>query len=156
MDELQLKDIHLPDALSIWPLALGWWLVIAIVLILIIALFYWVKRTPKIVINKVAKSEFEQIKAGFLIHSDNNLLIQHTSQFIRKLLLTTSARKKVASISGELWKKALQELNPKHQLSPHWVNCLTTAPYQKQVEFNAQDLIQEIDLWLKTMPKVTR
>ncbi len=34
----QLKDIHYPDPISVWPLALGWWIVIVVCLILMIAL----------------------------------------------------------------------------------------------------------------------
>jgi hypothetical protein len=30
IDLSQLKDIHLPDDISWWPLAIGWWLLITI------------------------------------------------------------------------------------------------------------------------------
>lgn len=29
-DELLLRDVHVPDAPSLWPLAPGWWLVLAV------------------------------------------------------------------------------------------------------------------------------
>jgi len=32
VNELPLKDIHLPDAITWWPLAIGWWLLIVMVI----------------------------------------------------------------------------------------------------------------------------
>ena len=36
----QLKDIHLPDAVSWWPLAIGWWIV---AIIAIVGIYYAVQ-----------------------------------------------------------------------------------------------------------------
>lgn len=57
----QLADIHLPDAVSIWPLAPGWWLVI----VLILAGLCWLgfQSIQKFILNRrlqTAQSELEK------------------------------------------------------------------------------------------------
>ena len=44
MNELPLRDIHLPDAVSWWPPAIGWWLLA----IIIVALAYGIYKIIKI------------------------------------------------------------------------------------------------------------
>ena len=40
----QLKDIHLPDPISIWPLGLGWWLVLLIVLVTVALTVFFIRK----------------------------------------------------------------------------------------------------------------
>jgi len=41
---LQLHDIHIPTDASIWPLALGWWLLILLALIALSLIFFTAKK----------------------------------------------------------------------------------------------------------------
>ena len=38
---LQLRDVHLPPYPSWWPLPLGWWLVLAVLVLIVVALWAW-------------------------------------------------------------------------------------------------------------------
>lgn len=42
--DLVLRDIHQPPAPSLWPLAPGWWLVLAILVVVGLAAFVWWHR----------------------------------------------------------------------------------------------------------------
>ena len=49
MNELGLKDIHLPDVGLWWPLAPGWWLLLILVLLVIYylpRLLRWLRWKP--------------------------------------------------------------------------------------------------------------
>ncbi|MDC0601851.1 DUF4381 domain-containing protein [Aliiglaciecola sp.] len=50
----QLKDIHLPQTVSPWPLAWGWWVLIVIALGLLILGVLWIRRY--VTIRKVKKA----------------------------------------------------------------------------------------------------
>ena len=41
----QLRDIHLPETVGLWPLAPGWWLLIALIIgALVTGIIYWRRR----------------------------------------------------------------------------------------------------------------
>ena len=41
---LPLADIHLPDTISAWPPAIGWWLLVLLGIAIIVGIFYGLKR----------------------------------------------------------------------------------------------------------------
>lgn len=90
----QLKDIHLPDAPSIWPIAWPWWLALAI-LIVIIAALLWRKR----------KHAWRKIALAQLAHLET--LPDH--DFVRqsnRLMKTIAVRQlnlPCAHLSGVAW-----------------------------------------------------
>ena len=47
-EALQLKDIHLPGSPDLWPLALGWWLLLAIIVLALFWLFSQLKKRNRI------------------------------------------------------------------------------------------------------------
>jgi len=147
--ELPLRDIHLPDAVSIWPPAIGWWIVL-----LILAAFFLL---PKIIhrlrqksLRKIALQTFEKEVA---VHKQNpQQLLQATSAFMRQLSMSYQGRQQSAGLVGQTWLKHLQQLN--NQSLPDSVSSLLIqAPYQKSVEFNAALFINDCRQWLQQLPK---
>lgn len=44
---LPLRDVHQPDAPSLWPLAPGWWMLIAALAIVALAVYLWQRRRQR-------------------------------------------------------------------------------------------------------------
>ncbi|WP_425599997.1 DUF4381 domain-containing protein [Lysobacter antibioticus] len=44
---LPLRDIHQPDAPSLWPLAPGWWMLIAAVALVALLVYVWQRRRQR-------------------------------------------------------------------------------------------------------------
>lgn len=40
----QLKDIHLPDPVSIWPLGIGWWVIFITIILVTLLSIYWLRK----------------------------------------------------------------------------------------------------------------
>ncbi|GAA6133623.1 DUF4381 domain-containing protein [Oceaniserpentilla sp. 4NH20-0058] len=90
----QLKDIQLPDAVSIWPPAWPWWLLMVVILT-IVAVFVWqYKRQAwrRTALKQFNKINWQQPK---LAHRDCNKLLKQITVF---KFDKTSAR-----LSGEEW-----------------------------------------------------
>ena len=61
---LPLRDIHLPDPVSWWPLAPGWLALIMLLVIVVLLTTYFIRRyrNHKISALYLAKQELERIK----------------------------------------------------------------------------------------------
>jgi len=54
----QLKDIHLPEAVGFWPPALGWWLLAAVFVVILLTGILLYKRHQK---NAYRRSAVRQL-----------------------------------------------------------------------------------------------
>ncbi|WP_171022190.1 DUF4381 domain-containing protein [Thalassotalea litorea] len=122
MDPLeQLKDIHLPETISIWPLALGWWIIIAIFLGLIAFAGYRYRQ----------HLSYWQVKKQGLSYLSNDEAIssEQALNTLKWICLHYFSRQQVASLHGETLLRFL----------------LTQLPTQVQPKFKvlAQDAIVE-------------
>lgn len=153
MNELDLKGIHLPEAVSWWPPAIGWWVLLLLFVLSAVALFYVFKRLQQVSVRSKAVEAFLQIKADYQKEQDKVLLSQQISQLLRQILLSSFAREEVASVTGEAWFKALQVCHPKGQLELKWIEVLSVSAYQKQADYDAKGLLNHCEQWIVSLPK---
>ena len=117
----QLADIHLPDPVSTWPLAPGWWLVIALMVVglcwLAIRLF------RRAVLNKrlqAAQNELEKSVQTYretanLKGSDLNKAgldyLYSVNAVLNRVALYTSPNQshQIAKLSGQIWLEYLDQ-----------------------------------------------
>ncbi len=134
---LELKDIHIPDQISNYPTAYGWWLLAALVVfIVVIAL---IKITKVVKQNRVKKKALAQLK--------NN--IQMTNSDIIALLKWATmyyfSRTEVAKLFGESLKIFLtSKLPTKHQ--QHFAKLSEQAflnQYRPQSQAEESDSLNE-------------
>ena len=65
MNELELKDIHLPDAGLWWPPAPGWWVAAALLLVLVLLTPWLLRRLRYKPVKRLSLGELETIRNGF-------------------------------------------------------------------------------------------
>ena len=149
-DTLPLRDIHLPDPVSWWPPAIGWWLVLALLMIILFLLPHfirWLKHKP---LRKVALQEFDYIVAQ---HKGSAELLAAVSAFLRRLSMSYHGRQQSASLTGNAWIEELGSLNSQASLPDSLSHLLIRGPYQKQVQFNEDEFIKLCRQWLSSLPK---
>ncbi|WP_394174929.1 DUF4381 domain-containing protein [Thalassotalea litorea] len=94
MDPLaELKDIHLPDAISIWPLAPGWWIIIAIIIGLIV---YVANRWRQQLRYLRVKNQGLKFLSG-----NDSLSSEQTLNTLKWICLHYFERQQVAKLHGE-------------------------------------------------------
>lgn len=148
-----LRDIHLPDAITWWPPAIGWW----ILLILIIAAFIFIpklyRRMTYAPLNKVANITFQNIVAEYKENNNDSTFVIETSQFLRQIAMTYYDRKEVAQLTGDKWIQALNNLIEQDYFSDDIIQTLVNAPYQKNINIDTEQLINAVQSWLDKLPK---
>ena len=97
--DMPLRDIHLPDAISWWPLAFGWWILVSIVFIGIILFavrFYAARR------QRAARRGIQKVIDALHAGQDPVLSAQQVSTIMRRFAMTISDEPDtVAGLTGE-------------------------------------------------------
>ena len=153
MNQLELRDIHLPDAVSWWPLAPGWWLLGILILLILFIFPKIIKRIKSKPINRTALLEFKKIEYAFQQHQDNTRLAQDISVLLRRICISYKSREDVASLTGYEWLSQLNKMTNNNAFSEQIGEILFNAPYQKQSQFNSNELINSCKNWIKQLPR---
>ncbi len=148
---LQLKDIHLPSNPSIWPLALGWWLLIAVLLVLVVWLFFVIRKSllvrkhKRMLFNELAQLE-QKLK-----DSPDKDLIAETNILLRRIALAYYPEARVASLTGDDWLAFLDKSGNTQNFSKGAGRILIDAPYRSgQLEnYNGEEFISLIRNWVR-------
>jgi len=102
--ELPLRDLHLPEPVGWWPLAPGWWFVVAVAAVVLFWLLRrafnkWRSNAPR----RFAVRELASIQNDFLQHGDAVLMAKKVSELLRRSMLAYAPRDEVAGLTGERW-----------------------------------------------------
>ncbi|MFP8844580.1 DUF4381 domain-containing protein [Shewanella baltica] len=102
-----LQDIIHPDPIGAWPWAIGYWLVLGLVIALITLLVIWLrKRARDFAPKKAAKQLLNQLDRQAPSYvSDVNSLLKRTA-------MSYLSREAIASLDGEAWATWLDSYLP--------------------------------------------
>lgn len=153
-----LNPIHLPDPVSIWPLAPGWWILICLPLVIGVLLLAWslYKKQPK----QLACKSLKQLRLdldGADTEQDQQQLLQEINQLIKRVSLTLNPQGNTARLSGADWGDYLSKQSKKEIFSPTQKQLLMTGPYAKPEtqQLDRQilgDLLSRSKQWIKQHP----
>lgn len=147
----QLKDIHLPEAIGVWPLAWGWWLLLVIVItILGITVFFIRRHTFRNAYRALALNELQRINRQYS-HDQGSAYLQDVSILLRRTALSGFGTQFNTSVKGEDWLLWLdaQSRNNKEEFSAGPGRALLIGPYQKAPEFDRVVLHKIIEQWIQ-------
>lgn len=94
-----LRDIHLPEAVSFWPLAPGWWMLAAL-LVAAAAAVLVVRQRRRRSAKRAALRLLEAAARDFETKRDPHALAVALSGLLRRVALVRFARQEVASLHG--------------------------------------------------------
>jgi len=96
----QLRDIHLPAPIDSFQLAPGWWLLIAVIILLgTLLVRQWLKRRKARIWLKPAKRELALLASK----PANTRSVAELSEFLKRFCLLHFPKSQVASLSGKEW-----------------------------------------------------
>ena len=136
----EIKDIHIPDTVSMFPLAYGWWIILAalIILFLLVKFIIFIIKTSK---KYYALKELEDLDT-----IDNIDAVIGVSNLLRRIC--SIKHKNAATLYGKDWVNFLT--NDGLSLSKEASNLLIYAPFmdKKSKNFKPQH-VDEIKAFCK-------
>ncbi|MCW8107781.1 DUF4381 domain-containing protein [Alteromonas ponticola] len=126
----QLQDIHVPESVSAWPLAWGWWVLILLALVGMAVTIYWLyKRHQFFQAKRQAIREIQALQANQPDWAQQqNAILKRTASYYYDT-------QNVAALYGQRWQQFLLEClaqNAKKSKTVSGLNQLQQALYQPQ------------------------
>ncbi len=143
-----LRDIHTPEPPSLWPPALGWWIVLALLAAAGIALAVFM-RHRKSRHRRAALGELGRLQGEFKRDGNSTMLVSGLSMLMRRVTLSVFERPRVASLSGEKWLLFLDETSGSQAFTKGPGRVLITAPYKPNQSVDVDQLLYLVEDWIK-------
>jgi hypothetical protein len=148
---LLLRDIHLPEPVGWWPPAIGWWIVLMLIVVLVFLLYWLYKRITRRTAIKTAMKLLQDIKQDTSLGEEQKLAA--ISALIRRVAISIFPREDVAGLTGKRWLEFLDETLGEPRFSEKG-KVLTEARYWKdKSKVDAAVLIALCEDWLKGLKK---
>ncbi len=144
----QLKDIHQPKAISMWPDTLAWY--VLLVMAVVIMLFCLYRLINFFLRKQKQKPALKLLRAACGLYPQNqSLALQQISKLLRRITFTRYARKDTASLHGESWLRFLDEISGCNEFSNGVGKLLIDAPYRKDSQVPIEKLEKLITRLIK-------
>ncbi len=153
MNELELRDIHLPDASLWWPPAPGWWIVLILLLILMLLVPLVIRRLRQKPVSRLSLHELECIRQNFNSGQSKSAVIKDAATLLRRTLIAYRGREGFAASTGNAWIAQLRELAAGEKFSPAQLELLGHHRYRRDNDCDIESLLQACERWLRALPR---
>jgi hypothetical protein len=146
-----LRGIHYPEPISWWPLAPGWYIILALILLVGLILGIWCyKRARKAYRRKYALAQIKRLKQQLAAHAvATSVLIAEVSVLLKRSALGVFPRAEVAGLQGQAWLQFLDKTGETQEFTQGVGRILGTAPYQPEPPIIPDKLFVLIEEWVK-------
>jgi len=130
--QIPLRDLHLPEMVGLWPLAPGWWLLIAAAVGLALYLLRMAVRKWRYnAARRLALRELGRVRDGYARGVDMVTLTKQLSELLRRSMLAYAPRASVAGLTGDQWLEWLDHGLDERLFSDGPGRILVSLPYQQ-------------------------
>ena len=149
-----LKDIHLPPAVSFWPPAPGWWFLTILFVLLTFFCCRWLWRRHKRQRPKTdALLNLKTLQNQY--NKNNNALatLRNLSQLLRLAALSFYKQEEVASLHGLAWLEFLDKTGQTMEFTQGAGKIFGTQVYQQKPDFELDTLFLLVKKWVTDCPQ---
>tara|TARA_R110001592_G_scaffold248308_1_gene510596 strand:+ start:71879 stop:72355 length:477 start_codon:yes stop_codon:yes gene_type:complete len=147
----QLRDIHAPDPISIWPLAIGWWLLIILTTVVFASLCYFIaKKRAKTTWKRQAYKTFNELSAAYLKEPSDEHLLQ-LSRLLKQAFSSAKNNRDYLHLCESDWEDALKSVRQKDKsiLHEQEIHILSKDIYARATGKLDDAALKRISLWIK-------
>ena len=146
----QLRDIHLPQAVSAWPPAWGWWLVAILILILIATLvWYCYRRYQQSRSLRLALKQLKQVQDLYRQSGDVRQYIRDLNALLKYFACNQAHEKSAAQLTGEDWLSYLDRTGTTDAFTRGNGRWLGEAAYRPDDQIEVNELDVHCQQWLR-------
>ena len=146
----QLRDVHLPEPISWWPLAFGWWVLIVLAVLAIAGLVFLIIRNKRQNrYRKDALAELRECYAHWQTEQKNDAYLQSVNAVLKRSVQHIDGASYLLRLSGDDWVNALDQY-VKQPLSAQTKDALSVKCYQANADIDVADVQANITKWLKS------
>lgn len=153
--EENLRDVHLPEQVSWWPLAIGWWIIIALVILILgLVVYKLLQKKRRRQYRKIAQIELEGHYADWKQQRDTAQYLRSANSLLKRCVihaqLTAENAPPIANAGtiGRDWGRLLLSLTPS-PLSAQSLDALSIHCYQPTPKVDISSLHKELCIWLR-------
>ena len=153
MNELELRDIHLPDASLWWPPAPGWWLTLLLLLTLALMLPWLLRRLRHRPLSRLTLDEFERIRGEFANGAPERRAVNDIARLLRRTVISYRGRAAHAATTGAGWIAELEQLAPLESFSAQQLQLLARDRYRADCDCDVDSLLRASECWIRSLPR---
>jgi hypothetical protein len=145
-----LRGYRLPEPVSWWPPAPGWWLLVLLGLVLLgLALVWILRRRRRRAPARAAARELAALRAALARDGDAGAFLRGLSRLLRRYALTRFPRERVAGLTGADWLAFLDAHGGGGRFAAGPGRWLADAPYRPAPELPAGALGDLAADWIR-------
>jgi hypothetical protein len=158
--QLPLRDVHLPEAINWWPLAIGWWITMLLIPILLWITFlvykYLTRKTAIKTAIKTAKKLLAELKQD-KTKTEAQILVE-ISALIRRVAMSIAPRGECASLTGKAWLEYLDKSVKDLAFTQGIGQCLADVTYRRVTPTHVDigELINLTERWLTAQQRKSK
>lgn len=100
----QLHPLREPALVGWWPLAPGWWVLIALAVGLLLAALWWLlQRYRTNAYRRQGRAQLAELYQDYAEHGDSAAFATATNALLKSVALQVFPREQVAACSGQQW-----------------------------------------------------
>jgi len=145
----QLRDIHLPEPVSWWPPAPGWWLLVAVVLAVGAGFLLARKHVRQGRYRRTALAGLQAAYKALGSTDDRRLFLEETSALLRRVAIQAYGRQEVAALTGMKWLAFLDRTGGTDQFSSGPGAVLADGHYRPRAEVDSDQVFTLAQKWIQ-------
>jgi predicted negative regulator of RcsB-dependent stress response len=144
----QLRDIHLPANINVWPPAIGWWIVTLLAIALLGYMTY--KIYQHVAHNRYRKQGLVQLIKLDQVNTDASDYLQQLNRLLKQTALSAGFKQDIASLSGDDWLALLDRSAATNDFSQGVGSVLSQGPYAPEADdYDRKQLHSLARAWIK-------
>lgn len=125
----QLRDIHIPNnSIHDYPIALGWWIVLLLVLSTLTANVVWWRKHKRD--NRYRQQALTVLSGINVVNPDSQKFTQQVNTLLKQCAKAAYPHHECLSLHGERWIEFLQTSAPKIDIDPELTTFVIESSYQ--------------------------